>query len=163
MHSHFQILLRGVLGAVKKSGMGSPYFMFLTNFLKPFEGVHHMPPPPPSPPCVHLCYSIKSFFLLSTDPLRSLERGCYDPVVETLTVNSRCISDRHCQKLKNTECKSSIFEESIRTCRCVRGTLPTPPDPVTGLVLGCEESVRAELLSISSCKMRFSIKERKVK
>jgi hypothetical protein len=33
---------------------------------------------------------------------------------------------------------------------------------LTGLVLGCEESVRAELLSISSCKMRFSIKERKV-
>ena len=38
-----------------------------------------------------------------------------------------------------------------------------PSDPATGLVQGCSPSLKAELLSISSCKMRFSIKERKVR
>ena len=47
MHSQFQILLRGVLGVVRKSGWGSSIFVFycifMIQFFEVFEGVQERP------------------------------------------------------------------------------------------------------------------------
>jgi hypothetical protein len=59
MQSHFQILLRGVLGVVRKSGRGTSIFVFYCTF----KGVHKVYPSP-------LCGSINpnkffDFFVLN--------------------------------------------------------------------------------------------------
>ena len=66
-------------------------------------------------------------------PFRMIEGGCYDPIVKTVTVNARCLSDRHCQFLKNTECIPSYQDSSIKTCRCKKGTLPLTRLKDTGM------------------------------
>ncbi len=71
MHCRFQILLRWVLGVVRKSGGGGPlflYFIFIAFFdriLKYFEGVHEVPPPLR----VHLCLTLTLLFQNGSCPM----------------------------------------------------------------------------------------------
>jgi hypothetical protein len=58
MHSHFQILLRGVLGVVRKSGRGSSIFVFYCIFMIQFfkvywKGTWGVPLLPPPPVCIY--------------------------------------------------------------------------------------------------------------
>ncbi len=57
MQSHFQILLRGVLGIVRGYSIFvfcNFYCNFMIQFFKSFEGVQKVAPPPPSPHSEHL-------------------------------------------------------------------------------------------------------------
>ena len=91
------------------------------------------------------------------DPFRMLTNGCYDPIGRTVTVNARCLSDRHCTFLKNTECVPTYQNNEIKTCRCKKGTLPLARLKNTGLVPGCEQTEFAQLLTVDSCKRKFTL------
>lgn len=56
-------------------------------------------------------------FWLFSDPFRTIKHGCYDPIKQSLTVNARCLSDKHCKFLKNTECVASLLDPNLKTCR----------------------------------------------
>ena len=91
------------------------------------------------------------------DPYRSVDGGCYDPIGRSATVNARCLSDRHCEFLKNTKCIPTYQDASVKTCRCTKGTLPITRLKDTGLVPGCEETELAKLLTVDSCKRQFTL------
>jgi len=91
------------------------------------------------------------------DPYRMIDTGCYDPIKKTETVNARCLSDRHCEFLKNTVCMPTYQDASVKTCRCKKGHLPLPRLKETALVPGCEETELAKLLTVDSCKRQFTL------
>jgi hypothetical protein len=86
-----------------------------------------------------------------------LGNGCYDPIGRTMTVNARCLSDKHCKFLKNTECQPTYQDPTSKSCRCKKGTLPLAKLPDTGLVPGCKETEFAKLLTVDSCKKKFTL------
>ena len=86
-----------------------------------------------------------------------IDTGCYDPIKKTETVNARCLSDRHCEFLKNTVCMPTYQDASVKTCRCKKGHLPLPRLKETALVPGCEETELAKLLTVDSCKRQFTL------
>ena len=96
-------------------------------------------------------------FLYLTAPLRVIKNGCFDPIRKTQTVNARCLSNRHCNFLENTECVPNYQDPGVKTCRCKKGTLPKPHLKDTGLVPGCEESEFTKMLSVEHCKRRFTL------
>ena len=89
--------------------------------------------------------------------MRAIKTGCFDPIAKTQTVNARCLSDRHCEFLPNTECIPNYQNPDIKTCRCKKGTLPMPHLKETGLVPGCEESEFTKKLTEEYCKRRFTL------
>lgn len=48
-------------------------------------------------------------------------------------------------------------DANIKTCRCKKGTLPLTRLKDTGLVPGCEETELARLLTVDSCKRKFTL------
>ena len=78
-----------------------------------------------------------------------LNRGCYDSIVETKTVNGPCLAQRHCTKLKGTSCSRSDPDSTDRFCSCIPGASPMPSNPDTRLVLGCLKSNATCLLYTS--------------
>ena len=86
-----------------------------------------------------------------------IKNGCFDPIRKTQTVNARCLSNRHCDFLENTECVPNYQDPGVKTCRCKKGTLPKPHLKDTGLVPGCEQSEFTKMLSVEHCKRRFTL------
>ncbi len=86
-----------------------------------------------------------------------IENGCYDPIMRTPTVNARCLADRHCKFLSHTECLPSYQDPDEMTCRCKKGALPKERLPETGFIPGCRETEFAKLLTVDSCKKRFTL------
>lgn len=94
---------------------------------------------------------------------RSFVGGCFDPIVETKTVNGECLDDRHCVNLPNTMCEGDPLVSSKRRCKCRPGALALARDPQTGLVPGCTTVDTRRLNStVEVCMKKFSLTVRKV-
>ena len=54
---------------------------------------------------------------------------------------------------------NTFSERGGRTCQCKNNTIPMSRVANTGLVRGCRKATLEELLSIVSCKRRFTLAE----
>jgi len=90
-------------------------------------------------------------------PLRTIERGCYDPIESARTVGGKCLVQKHCDPLPNTICGPTV-SETVKVCQCVHGTKPSPSDSSSGLVLGCQGLDPDDLTSMASCSRKIEMK-----
>ena len=54
---------------------------------------------------------------------------------------------------------SNSSERGGRTCQCNNDTIPMDRERSTGLVKGCRKATYEELLSVVSCKKRFTLEQ----
>ena len=54
---------------------------------------------------------------------------------------------------------SNSSERGGRTCQCNNDTIPMDRERATGLVKGCRKATFEELLSVVSCKKRFTLEQ----
>ena len=90
--------------------------------------------------------------------------GCFDPIVETKTVNGQCLDDQHCVNLPNTMCEriDGLITDTKR-CVCRPGAEPLTRDVTTGLVPGCTAvDTRRLNVTVDVCMKKFSLAVRKV-
>ena len=69
------------------------------------------------------------------------------------------------KKVSSSKDLQKIFyhasERGGRTCQCKNDTIPMDRETITGLVKGCRKATFEELLSVVSCKKRFTLEQDK--